>query len=105
MVTLSSTEAEYVSRSDAAREGKWLRRLLNDFIDPCSRNIVTEAPEPYGNISAIDPPQLLYMDNQSTMKIAMSSTSQVHEWAKHIDIRHHFVRDTYQEGRIWIQIS
>jgi hypothetical protein len=75
----------------------------NDFIDPHSRNTVAEAPETCGNISATDPPQLLYMDNQSAMKIAMSSTSQVHERTKHIDIRHHFVRDASQKGRIRIK--
>jgi hypothetical protein len=103
MVTLSSTEAEYVGMLDAAREGTWLRRLLNDFIDPCSRNTVAEALGTCGNICATDAPQLLYMDNQSAMKIAMSSTSQVHDRTKHIDIRHHFVRDTYQKGRIRIK--
>jgi hypothetical protein len=80
MVTLSSTEAEYVGSSDAAREGIWLRRLLNNFIDPCSRNTVAEVLEICGNISATRSATALYMDNQSAMKIVMSSTSQVHEW-------------------------
>jgi hypothetical protein len=75
MVTLSSTEAEYVGSSDAAREGIYFRRLLNVFINPHSRNTVAETPETFGNIPTTNPPQLLYMDNQSTMKIAMSSTS------------------------------
>ena len=43
------------------------------------------------------------MDNQSAMKIAMSSASQVNERTNHIDIRYHFVRDAYQQGRIRIE--
>ena len=37
------------------------------------------------------------------MKIDMSSASQVNERTKHIDIRFHFVRDAYQQGRIRIK--
>jgi hypothetical protein len=103
MVTLSSTKAEYVGSSDAARKGIWLHRLLNGFIDARSRNPDAEAPETCGNITATDRLQLRYMNNQSAMKIAMSSTSQVHDRTQHIDIRHHFVRDAYQNGRIGIK--
>jgi hypothetical protein len=103
MVTLSSTEVEYVGSSEAAREGIWLRCLLNDFIDSRSGNTVAETPETPENTSATGPPQLLYMDNQSAMKIAMSPAGQVHERTKHIDIRYHFVRDAYQEGRVRIE--
>jgi len=60
MVTLSSTEAKYVGSSEAAREGIWLRCLLNDFMDPPRENVVAEA-------SRTCEPQLLYMDNQSAM--------------------------------------
>jgi hypothetical protein len=103
IVTLSNTEVEYVGSSDAAREGIWFHRLLNDFIDPRNRNTVVEAPETCENISTTDPLQLLYMDNQSSMKIAISCTSQVHERTKHIDICHYFLRDTYQKGRLRIK--
>jgi hypothetical protein len=63
MVTLSSTEAEYVSSSYAAREGIWLYHLLNDFIDPRSINTVAEVLETCGNICATELPQPPYMDN------------------------------------------
>jgi hypothetical protein len=103
MVTLSSMEAEYVGSSEAARERIWLQRLLNDFTGTQSDNAIARFPE----TSEKDSPQLLYMDNQSAMKLAMklamSSVNQVHECTKHIDIRYHFVRDACQQGRIRIE--
>ena len=51
MVTLSSTEAEYVALTDAAKEGLWLRRLLEELrFKP--------------NVTPI------FIDNQSTMALA-----------------------------------
>jgi hypothetical protein len=94
MVTLSSTKAEYVGSSEAAREGIWLQCLLNDFTDSCSEDRIAKLPEIREDVIAKLParressfPQLLYMYNQSAMKIAMSSASQVNERTKHIDIR------------------
>ena len=111
MVTLSSTESEYVGSSEAAREGILLQCLLNDFLDYHSENETSETQRTRQSTSTTErttndtfgQPQLLYMDNQSAMKIAMSSASQVNERTKHIDICYHFVRDAYQQGRIRIE--
>lgn len=111
MVTLSSTESEYVGSSEAAREGIWLQCLLNDFLDHRSEDETSgnqRTPQSTTTTErttkdTLGQPQLLYMDNQSAMKIAMSSASQVNERTKHIDIRYHFVRDAYQQGRIRIE--
>ena len=110
MVTLSSTESEYVGSSEATREGIWLQCLLNDFLDHSSENNSSgdrqspqDTPAERTTCDILGRPQLLYMDNQSAMKIAMSSASQVNERTKHIDIRFHFVRDAYQQGRIRIE--
>jgi hypothetical protein len=70
------------------------------FIDPCSRNTFAELPEPFGHIFTTDPPQLLDFRGPSAMKIVIRATSKVHEWTKHIDIRHHFSQDTYHKGCI-----
>ena len=86
MVTLSSTESEYVGSPEATREGIWLECLLNDFLDYSSENNSSgnrQSPQdtPAGRTTCdiSGRPQLLYMDNQSTMKIAMSSASQVND--------------------------
>jgi hypothetical protein len=92
-------EAEYVGSSEAAREGIWLQHLLNGFTGTQSDNATARFPE----TSEKDSPQLLYMDNQSAMKLAMSSVNQDHERTKHIDIRYHFVRDASQQGRICVE--
>jgi len=111
MVTLSSTESEYVGSSEAAREGIWLQCLLNDFLDHRSEDETSgNQGTPQSTTTTerttkdtLGQPQLLYMDNQSAMKIAMSSASQVNERTKHIDIRYHFVHNAYQQGRIRIE--
>lgn len=71
-VALSSTEAEYVALSEAAREAIYLRNLFDEFI---------------GNAMCIT----LFNDNQSAQKLCNNPA--FHKRAKHIDIRHHFVRE------------
>ena len=82
-VALSTAEAEYVALSIAAQECVWLRRLLSELGDP-----------PRG-------PTTILEDNQSS--IAMAKNPQFHGRAKHIDIKHHFVREQVSEGSIELQ--
>jgi hypothetical protein len=56
MVIFLRTEEEYVGSLAAAREGIWLRHILNNFIDSRSRNIVTQMLEISRNISRTDLP-------------------------------------------------
>jgi len=72
LVTLSSSEAEYVQASEAAREVIWLAGLLRD------------AGIEVG-------PILLKGDN--TAAIALAKTSQIHPRTKHICLRSHFIRE------------
>ena len=83
IVTLSSTEAEYVATSTAAREAVWLRQLLKDIGHPCA--------------SAT----MLNIDNQSAMQIIKNPT--FHRRTKHIDVQHHFIREKYECGVINVQ--
>lgn len=71
-VALSSTEAEYMAISDSCKEAIFLQT----FVCECT-----------GMKCKID----LYNDNQSAQKICISTLS--HSRTKHIDIRHHFVKD------------
>ena len=72
LVTLSTTEAEYVAATHAAKEGVWLCRLIGEVFHPLLH------------------PTPLYSDNQST--IALTKDGSFHACMKHIDIRYHFIR-------------
>jgi len=83
MVTLSTTESEYVAASSAAKEAKWLRGLLDDIGHRCS--------------SAT----LLCVDNQSSIKLAKNP--EFHQRTKHIDIRYHHIREMIEKGEIRVE--
>ncbi|GAB6025573.1 hypothetical protein CHUAL_014034 [Chamberlinius hualienensis] len=79
-VALSSTEAEFVALSEATKEALYLKCLLNELLD-------------------IDPgPVDLYNDNQSAGQLAKNHV--FHSRTKHIDIRHHFIRDAIANGDV-----
>jgi hypothetical protein len=78
-VALSSTEAEYMSVSHAAREAAFLNQLLSE--------------SGYKQYSIT-----LHCDNQSC--IALSTNPAYHQRSKHIDIQHHFVREKVESGNI-----
>jgi hypothetical protein len=82
VVALSSTEAEYIALTHAAKEAKWLKSFLIEIYDPGTQ----------------DHPLHLYCDNMSAMSLAKDST--YHSRTKHIDIRYHFIREAYDAGTI-----
>lgn len=75
-VSLSSTEAEFVSLSDACQEAAWLQRLLLDFHQ------------------RVNLPITIFEDNQSCLKIAKDE--RFSNRTKHIDTKYHFVKDYIQ---------
>lgn len=85
VIALSSTEAEYISCSEAAREAIWLQRLFLDLSG--------STPD--------STPMLLYADNQSAIKL--SENPRFHERTKHIDIRYHFLRQAHENGQITVK--
>ena len=79
-IALSTTEAEYVTLSEAAREATWLRHL-------------------YGELGFIQrEPILLLGDNDGS--IAMAKNPQFHKRTKHVDLRWHWVRELVNDGLI-----
>ena len=72
-VALSSTEAEYITVSEACREALWLKWLLVDLH-------VKENSVP-----------VIYEDNQSCLTLLESE--KVNQRSKHIDTKFHFSRD------------
>jgi hypothetical protein len=83
MVTLSSTEAEYVALSEASQESIWMRRLLQD-LNQC-----------------IAGPTIFHEDNQSCIKMLENEKSS--QRTKHIDTKYHFVKDMYKQQQIDIK--
>jgi len=81
-VALSSAEAEYMAISGAAQEVLWCLRLLKELhVD-------------------IKLPIQLYCDNMSAISISQHDGN--HQRTKHIDIRHHFVRELVKNGTLQI---
>ena len=83
-VALSSTEAEYIALSEAAREACWLRNL-------------------YGELGLLqgEVPTLIRGDNKGS--IAMAKNPQFLKRSKHIEIRWHWIRDLVQAGKICVE--
>ena len=79
-VALSSTEAEYMALTQAAR------RLFGS--ENCPRDLKQERTTP----------TTLFGDNQGAL--ALSSNPTHHSRSKHIDIRHHFIRETVEDNKI-----
>jgi hypothetical protein len=72
-VVLSTMEAEYIALSHAARENLWLRSLFTELNLPPSR------------------PFPIFCDNRGAIDFTFNTG--YHARSKHIDMRHHFIRD------------
>lgn len=81
-VALSTTEAEYVSAALATKEIIWLKKLF----DECS---------------IVIPKYTLFVDNMSAIKLVKNP--EFHQRSKHIDVKYHFIRDSFQKGEIDVQ--
>ena len=80
-VALSSTEAEYISMSEAAKEAIWLSKVWSHL-----------------RKGTVCTPVQIQVDNQGAICVAKNTTSS--RRTKHIDIRYHFVRDQTLKGTI-----
>ncbi|OXU16547.1 hypothetical protein TSAR_007831 [Trichomalopsis sarcophagae] len=83
LVTLSTTEAEYVAASTAARELVWLRQLLSEIGRPC------------------EIPTDLFVDNQGAIRLAKNV--EFHKRSKHINVKYHFLRERQGFGEVSVQ--
>jgi hypothetical protein len=83
IVSISSTEVEYVIATSTSCQVEWLRRILNDM------SHTEKEPTP------------IFCDNTST--IALSKNHVFHKKSKHIDTRFHFIRKLVNNGDIELQ--
>jgi hypothetical protein len=72
IITLSSTEAEYVALTHASKDIIWIQKLLTDF----------------ASIFPYSLPTILNCDNQGAIRLSKDST--FHGRTKHIDVHFHF---------------
>ena len=82
-VALSGIEAEYMGLTEATKEAIHLRRFIKE-----------------SGFMQQEPIQL-YNNNQGAQKLARNPV--FHSRTKHIDIRHHFVREALKEGSISVK--
>ena len=81
-VAQSTTEAEYYALAKAVSEALWLRQIIGQIIYSGS------------DIRSVK----LYRDNQGLLSLAKNP--EFHQRTKHIDVKHHFIREHITTGVI-----
>lgn len=84
-VATSTQESECIAAGEATREILWLNGFINElkFFD------------------LIEKPTILYMDNVGAMLLGTNNMQT--EKSKHIDVRHHFIRQHVEEGTLKLE--
>lgn len=80
IVTLSTTEAEFVAAAACASQAVWMKRIIEKLSREKSKCTT------------------IICDNSS--KIKLSKNPVLHGRSKHIDVRFHFLRDLTREGAV-----
>ncbi|KAM1447547.1 hypothetical protein ACFXTO_006638 [Malus domestica] len=78
VVTLSTTEAEFISAASSSCQAVWLRRILQEL-----KHVQHKAT-------------MVYCDNVFAIKLSRNPV--MHGHSKHIDVRFHFLCDLIKEG-------
>ena len=81
IVTLSSTEAEYVAATEAAKEAMWIKNWLKEI--------------------GLTPQIVLHVDNTSAISLIENPVN--HKRSKHIEVRFHKLREWYNNGDLKIE--
>ncbi|KAJ2924432.1 hypothetical protein H1R20_g12657, partial [Candolleomyces eurysporus] len=82
IITLSSTESEYIALTHAAKEAKWLWTLTREILPVVGLGAYVEKFNP----------TVLYCDNQGAIKL--STNPVFHARTKHINIHFHYICQT-----------
>jgi hypothetical protein len=80
IITLSSTEAEYIAQTHVAKEVIWLWSFISEVQETGKKKLTISC------------------DNQGA--IALSKDNKFHSHTKHIDLRYHFIREAVEDGKI-----
>jgi len=117
IVATSSTEAEYIACTEAAKEGLWLRRIMAEIRGETAPRMMDYSHESEvhdliqildinnkeSNLDTADDnhlygPQIVFADNQGAIKLSKNPLH--HNRTKHIDVKYHFIRESTQRGLI-----
>ena len=83
-VSTSSAEAEHISLAECSKEAMFVYHVL-EFLEPGKRV----------------PPVVLREDNEGAICLAQNPLSSGR--TKHIDVRHHYIRDLVKRGRVQVE--
>ena len=83
VVALSTCDAEYIAVSSAACQSFWILRLIKELVS-VKENLVK-----------------ILVDKKSALELTRNPVH--HSRSKHIDTRHHFIRDCIEEGLIKLE--
>jgi hypothetical protein len=81
-VATSTLDAEYIAGAEAAKEAVWIRSFINDLRIPGL--YVKSVP--------------LFIDCNSALRL--THNPEFHSKSKHIEVKHHFIREKVEEGTI-----
>ena len=81
-VATSTLDAEYIAGAEAAKEAVWIRNFINDLRIPGL--YVKSVP--------------LFIDCNSALKLTRNP--EFHSKSKHIDVKHHFIREKVESEEI-----
>ncbi|CAJ2661762.1 unnamed protein product [Trifolium pratense] len=81
-VSLSAAEAEYIAAGSSCSQLLWMRQMLKEY--SVEQDVMT-----------------LYCDNLSAINISKNPIQ--HSRTKHIDIRHHFIRELVEEKIVTLE--
>mgnify|MGYP007088618586 FL=1 len=81
-VSLSTAEAEYISASSCCAQLLWMKQMMEEY--GLEQGVLT-----------------VYCDNTSAINISKNPVQ--HSKTKHIQVRHHFIRELVEEKKVSLE--
>ena len=81
-ISLSTTEAKYIAADSCCTQLLWMQKLLHDYVI-CQEHLT------------------IYCDNTTAINISKNLVQ--HSQTKHIEIRHHFIRELVKDDILTLE--
>src|SRR5215469_16224762 len=85
-VTTSTTKAELLSLSQGAKEGQYIKRLLDEL-----------------GVSLDNQRIQIHCDNKQTIRLVTEEITRLQTKLRHVDIHNHWLRQEVRNGRITVE--